>query len=147
VSKRLGLLLGGTALFWLVVALAASQLWGTRMVAISAAAAGLCLLPTVATLLWGVWAQEQAPAQQLLMIMGGTGVRMFVVLGVGLLLSTLVPYFKEENLYPFWGCILVFYMFTLGLEVTLLIVGRQATEPQTAGAKLPTPNEPVQSQS
>jgi len=147
VSKRLGILLGGTAIFWLATVMPASWVWGERMIVLTAVAAGLCLLPTVATLLWAICAQEQAPAQQLVMILGGTGVRMFVVLGVGLVLSSLVPYFKDANLYPFWACILVFYLFTLGLEVGLLIVGGSAKKPQPTGAGLPTPNEPVESQS
>lgn len=144
-SRRLGLLLGGTVLFWLVVIYPAIRQWGVEMLPLSAVAAGLCLTPTLLTLLWAVWAQDQAPAQQLFMILGGTGVRLFVVLGVGLGLSLAVPYFKEANLYPFWTWVLVFYLVTLFLEVLILILGRSATP--TAEAQPTTTPGPVELQS
>jgi len=133
VNRRLGLLLGGTALLWLVVVYPAIRLWGSDMFLLSLVAMGMCLVPTLVTLLWGVWAQEQTPEQQLLMILGGTGLRLFVVLGIGLALSLGVTYFQDANLYPFWTWVLVFYLFTLFLEVLILILGRSAKHSAAQG--------------
>jgi hypothetical protein len=58
-----------------------------------------------------------------LILLGGTGVRMVVVLGAGVLLSVLVPFFGGEGLYAFWGWILIFYVFTLVLEIAVLLGG------------------------
>lgn len=132
-------------LAWLVVIYPAIRLWGTDMLLLSVVAMGLCLAPTLLTLLWGVWAQEQTPEQQLFMILGGTSVRLFVVLGVGLALSLGVPYFQEENLYPFWTWVLIFYLFTLFLEVLILILGR-ATK-HAAAASMRTADGPAELQS
>jgi len=145
VSRRLGYLLGGTGLVWLVVIYPAIRLWGTDMFLLSIVAMGICLAPTLLTLLWGVWAQEQTPEQQLLMILGGTGVRLFVVLGVGLGLSLGVQFFQEANLYPFWIWILAFYLFTLFLEVLILILGRATKHAAVAGMR--TADGPVELQS
>jgi hypothetical protein len=123
-------------LLWLVAVYPAIRLWGNDMLPLSAIAMSLCLTPTLLTLLWGVWAQEQTPEQQLLMILGGTGVRLFIVLGVGLGLSLGVPYFQEANLYPFWTWVLVFYLFTLFLEVLILVLGRSAKQTTAEGAPL-----------
>jgi len=48
--------------------------------------------------------------------------RMAFVLGGGLALSALLPLFQEA---VFWGWLLVFYLFTLALEVVLLQKTRQ----------------------
>jgi hypothetical protein len=138
-------LLGGTVLLWLVAIYPAIRLWGNDMLLLSVVAMGLCLAPTLLTLLWGAWAQEQTPEQQLLMVLGGTGVRLFVVLGVGLGLSLGVAYFQEANLYPFWTWVLVFYLVTLFIEVLILILGRAAKHTGTEGVR--APSGPVELQS
>jgi hypothetical protein len=95
------------------------------VVVYSLLAAGLCLFPTGATLLWSNWAWNQSPEQQLLVVLGGTGVRMAVVLGCGLALYSLAPYFQQQS---FWLCLLVFYLFTLALEMVLIVKGRPTAE-------------------
>lgn len=123
-TRHVGILVGVTLALWLIGVYPASLQWGEATFALSAVAALLCLAPTAASLFWGHWAQEQTPEQQLLMVLGGTGLRMVVVLGVGLTLSTQVEFFKGNNLNPFWAWVLVFYLVTLGLEVALLVVSR-----------------------
>jgi hypothetical protein len=122
-KRRLGLLTAGSLALWLAVSYPARLLGGESAVVYSAVAVALCLAPTLATLAWAGWALDQSPEQQLLMLLGGTGVRMGVVLGAGLALYTFVPYFQESG---FWVWLLVFYLFTLALEMALLVAGRAA---------------------
>jgi hypothetical protein len=110
----------GLLLFWLLVAYPVYRLWGEQVFIYTAVAAALCLLPTAVTLVWGRWALRQSPQQQLVMVMGGTGVRMAVVLTGGLLLNML-DYFQRQS---FWASLLVFYLFSLALEMLLLVTGR-----------------------
>jgi hypothetical protein len=51
-------------------------------------------------------------------VLGGTGLRLFFVLGAGLVLTGAVPYFQLQS---FWVWVLVFYLFTLALEMLLAI--------------------------
>jgi hypothetical protein len=122
VIKRLGLLIGGTLGLWLVVALAGRALWGESFLLYSATAAALCLVPTIATLAWAGWALHRSPEQQLVMVLGGTGVRMFFVFLCGWALYRWVPFFQEHN--GFWTAVLIFYLITLSLEMVLLVSGR-----------------------
>jgi hypothetical protein len=117
--RRLGILVGGSLLFWLLTALPARHIWGDRAIAFSGVAISLCVVPTALTLLWSRWALAQGPEQQLVMVLGGTGVRMFFVLAGGLLLYLLVPYFQNQQ--SFWVWVLVSYLFTLALEMTLML--------------------------
>jgi hypothetical protein len=70
-------------------------------------------------------------------VMGGTGVRMFFVLGFGLLLAYNVRVFLEHPK-TFWFWVLIFYLVTLTLEVTIIVAGQQK---QLAAAG--KPQEPV----
>jgi hypothetical protein len=87
----------------------------------SLAAAVLCLIPTGLTLAWASWAARQSGEQQLMMTLGGTGMRMAFVLLSALFLYFRVPLFHQPG---FWGWILAFYLFTLALEMTLILTGR-----------------------
>jgi hypothetical protein len=127
VKKRVGLLIGGTLLAWAIAAYPAHLLGGDAALVYSVVALGLCLVPTALTLLWAEWSYQQSPEQQLTIVLGGTGVRMGIVLGVGLLLYVLVPYFQQPG---FWVWLLVFYLFTLALEIVLVVRGRSAAERQ-----------------
>jgi len=84
----------------------------------------LCLIPTSVTLWWGRRALEQSPEQQLTAVMGGTGVRMFVVLFAAWALWSNVGFFHQNS---FWTWLLIAYMVTLALEITLLLMGKPAT--------------------
>jgi hypothetical protein len=121
-----GILLLGTLLLWLVTLGVACLLWPDEQLALlqlSSTALGLCLVPTVLTMLWASWSSGQDPEQQVVAALGGTGVRMFFVLGVGLLLSSSVPYY-QEHFRDFWIWVLLFYLATLALEMTLLVRAR-----------------------
>ena len=123
--RRLATLLGGSFAFWVLLAIPGSYVWGESALVCSALAAALCLVPTALTLAWASWASNQSPDQQLVMILGGTGVRMFLVLGSALALYYTVPYLSDRL--GFWVWVLVFYLFTLALEMALVLSGRAAT--------------------
>jgi len=127
VTKRVVILIAGTLLAWGAAAYPARLLGGDAGLLYSAVAAGLCLTPTALTLLWADRASRQSPEQQLTMVLGGTGVRMGIVMGVGLLMYLYLPYFQQPG---FWLWLLAFYLFTLGLEMVLVVRGRSAVEQQ-----------------
>ena len=86
----------------------------------------LCLPPSALTLVWTRWAAKGPPEQQLLALLGGTTLRMgFVLLG-GLLLAVTSVYFQQAN---FWIWLLLAYLFTLSLEMLLLLQRRPANPP------------------
>lgn len=125
---RLFLLFVGSAVFWLLVALPARMLGGGDAAMLySGTALLLCLLPTAATLVWTEYALRHSPEQQLVAVLGGTGVRMAVVLGTGLALTSLVPFFGQQS---FWLWLLVFYLMTLTLEMVLVVKRQPASGEQ-----------------
>jgi hypothetical protein len=129
--KRLLLLALGGLAFWVVVALPARALADSseqaeQAVAFSGVAVLLCLVPAALTLLWAAWALKQSPEQQLVAVMGGTGVRLFVVLLAAWVLTRTAPYFREHG---FWLWLAAAYCATLALEIALLLVGRVPAQP------------------
>jgi hypothetical protein len=134
VNKRVGWFLAVTITAWAFAAYPAQVLGGDTALVYSATAAALCILPTTATILWATWAYRQAPDQQVIMILGGTGMRMGVVLGVGLLLNTMVPYFSGQG---FWVWLLIFYLLTLAVEVLLVVKDRSAISDARSAAPDP----------
>jgi hypothetical protein len=117
VTSRVGVLIAGTLGFWAVAFLPARFLFGETGVVYSLVALLLCLVPATLTMLWAHYRPVSTPQQQVLLVFGGTGLRLGFVLGGGLVLSALWPYFRVP---PFWIWLLLFYMFTLTLEVLLL---------------------------
>lgn len=126
--KQLVQLIAGSLALWALVAYPAQRFGGEVGLLYSAVALALCLVPAAATLAWYGWASKQSADQQLLMVLVGTGVRMTVVLGSALALYSLVPLFGRPS---FWFWVLVFYLFTLGLDTALLV----ATLPGTVAVK------------
>lgn len=116
-SRSLSLLIGGTVVIWLVVVYPAWRLWGDSAVFLSATAALLCLIPTAATLIWAHLAFRGLPEQQLLAVLGGTGLRLVFVLAAGMGLFYTVPEFHYQR---FWLWIIAFYLATLTLEMGIL---------------------------
>src|SRR5258708_30885265 len=111
-------------LFWLLISIPASYLGGgAAAVVYSLSAVLICLIPTAGTLYWGMRAVQGPPEQQLMVVMGGTGIRMLFVLLVGLALYKLVPYYQTYQ--GFWIWLLVFYLFILALEMILLLSGQK----------------------
>jgi hypothetical protein len=131
VKKRVGLLIAITVTVWAVTAYPAQLHWGEAALVHSAAAAGLCLVPTALTMLWTGWASRQSPEQQLVTVLGGTGVRMGVVLGAGLALYSWVPSFGQQS---FWVWVLLFYLLTLALEMVLVVKGQPSANGQPGPA-------------
>ena len=121
-TRRLVLFGVGMVALWLAVSYPAYRLGGTPALVCSAAAAGLCAIPTALTLLWGVWARDES-SQQRLMIVGGTGIRMAGVLGTGLILTAAVSWIRDQHLGLFWGWVLFFYLAALAWEMVLLRTG------------------------
>jgi hypothetical protein len=116
-------IVAGSLAFWLLLAVPARQLGGgDGAIILSGTALLLCLVPTVATLMWAAWSLRKHSEQQLTMILGGTGLRMFFVLGAALLISRVVPYYQEQT--SFWIWLLVFYLITLALEMGLMLTLR-----------------------
>jgi len=131
--RNLGILVVGSLLFWLALIFPARKLGGDEGVFLSTVALGLCLIPAVATMAWALRAGT-SPESQLLMILGGTGVRMGIVLGGGLLLTRLLP---DHFPSAFWIWLVVFYLFTLGLEMTLLVRGSKPEGARSASEERP----------
>ena len=121
--RRLLFLVGGCAAFWLLVGMPARHLGGgdAAMVYLGTALI-LCLAPGIVTLIWGEWALRQSSDKQLILVLGGTGVRMGFVLLVGWMLYLWVPYYQRQNGFLIW--LLIGYLFTLVLDITLLLASR-----------------------
>jgi hypothetical protein len=118
--KHVLLLIVVSLALWLLLALPARMLGGGDAAMIfSGTALLLCLVPAVGTLVWALWGLQRNPEQQLIIILGGTGLRMFFVLCVALLISQFVPYYQQQI--SFWIWLLVLYMSTLALEMGLLL--------------------------
>jgi hypothetical protein len=124
-TRSIELLIGGAIAIWLLLLYPAYRLGGEAAILFSTVALLLCLAPTVLTMLWTRWATAQSPEQQLVAVLGGTGVRMGLVLAVGLALYRWSPSFSHVR-FLFW--LLVFYLLTLALEITLLIAGERTAQ-------------------
>jgi len=122
VIRRILFFVAGCIIFWALLAYPAYRLGKIQALTDSAIAAGFCLLPGVLTLVWGNFGFDGKPKEQLWIVLGGTGVRMGTVLSLGLLLGWQNPHFLQTN---FWIWILVFYLFTLGLEMVLFVSGKR----------------------
>jgi hypothetical protein len=133
VIKRLLLLVAASLSLWLLTAwpaLAWSWWQDDGHLLYSAVAAGLCLVPTAATLIWCDLALSKSPDQQLVAVLGGTGFRLLFVIGIGMFLYHAVPAFDSA---AFWFWIIGFYLWTLAVEI-VLVVGRQSTMDKAAEA-------------
>lgn len=125
--RRLLYLFAGCAAFWVLTALPARWLGGGDAAVVDCGTAMLlCLVPATLTLAWASWALSQDGQQQLLVVVGGGGVRMFFVLAAGLLLTQLVPFYQERFV-AFLLWLGAAYLFTLALEIGLILAGRPAT--------------------
>jgi hypothetical protein len=131
VSQRLLLLVALTLLFWAVTALPVWLLLSDLALLHASTAALLCLVPGMLTLVWAERTSRKDPQQLLIVALGGTGVRMFGVLVAGILLVQTVPLYREQDGFLIW--LLVFYLFTLALEMTLLLKARPHADGPPAG--------------
>jgi hypothetical protein len=121
---RLAQFFAATALFWALAAVPAGWFWGVPALAFSGAAAVICTIPGALTLWWADRVYRQSPDQQLVMVLGGTGLRLFAVLGGSYSLYQAVPYFQTDTALGFWTWVGAFYLFTLAAETLLSVAGR-----------------------
>ncbi len=89
----------------------------------SAVAMGLCLVPGVGILALVGRMRHKSPEWRMGVSLLGAVVRMGFVLGAGAILYKTVPGLGENG---FWIWLLVFYLFTLGVEVWLILQAEQA---------------------
>lgn len=132
--RRLLFLVGGCAAFWLLVGLPARHLGGgdASLVYLGTALL-LCLAPAIVTLVWGERALQQSADKQLILVLGGTGVRMAFVLLAGWALFRYVPYYQRQSSFLIW--LVVGYLFTLALDMIVLLLGRPERESETAAPR------------
>jgi hypothetical protein len=133
VTRQLVPLLLGSLAIWLLLAIPAWLLIGEIALLDTAVACGLCLLPMTATLLWCHWTVDGAPEQQLMAVLGGTSVRLVIVIAGGIALNRTVEALHRPA-FLIW--VVVFYLATLTLEI-VLVVRRQNGE-----AKQVAPGQP-----
>jgi hypothetical protein len=116
--KRVLVLAGVGVGLWLVLLAPAWWWYGELALLQSGVALALSLVPAVATLIWADRVWKNSPEMQLLAALGGSGVRMAIVLGVGAFLYFQYP---ETFSAAFLVWLLVFYMVFLALEMALLL--------------------------
>jgi hypothetical protein len=134
--RKVVLLVGGTLLFWLLVALPARWLGGGDLALMYALTAVLlCLIPAAGTLLWADATFRRQPEMQGLVFMGGMVLRMFFVVIATTVLYARVEFFQLQEGFVIWVC--VFYLFVLALETSLFTVGR-ISPPVSPGASRPS---------
>jgi hypothetical protein len=120
VTKRLLILVGGVMACWLLLALPARRLGaGEDAVIQSGLAALLCLVPAVLVMVWAGWAFRQNAEHQTYVVLGGGGLRLFFVLGAALFLTEITGLYRGQSAFLIW--VGIFYLFTLALEVGLLV--------------------------
>jgi hypothetical protein len=112
----------------MLLAFPAKWMWGEGMLLQSAVAMGLCLVPGVAVLVAAGWLQQKPPEWRMGFTLLGAVFRMGFVLGVGAILYSATPGFGEN---AFWIWLLVFYLFTLAVEVGLILRAEQAATIQS----------------
>jgi hypothetical protein len=87
--------------------------------AMSAAAAMLCFAPTALVIIWAGWARQKSGDQNLLMLVGGMGLRMTTVLvGAWFLTDQVAGFGSFKHLAP-W--LVAFYLFCLAIEIALVL--------------------------
>ena len=111
----------GAAGVWLLALVPGWLLGGPKAVLQSGVALLVCVVPAMGTLWWALRAGP-TPEKQLLATLGGSGIRMLVVLAAGLVLHLGWPNTFDDYL---WIWIAVFYIILLALETALLVMSKQ----------------------
>ena len=124
--KKVGLLVVGMLAAWAVTVVPGYLAWGEEAWLHSGVALALCLLPAVGTMAW-VAATKATPEQQLMAILGGSGIRLAVTVGGAFLLTQTLP-----NEFPklFWAWVGLYYLVALTLEAAL-VARKHASEGST----------------
>jgi hypothetical protein len=130
-NRRVGLFLGASFVAWAAVAIPARFIWADFALLQSSVAAGICVAPSIVSLAWSDRAFRHHPNQLLLAVLGGTGFRITVVLGLATALYAGMRSLPGWGGESFWGWVLAFYLITLGIEMTVLLAGRPAVRENT----------------
>ncbi len=125
---RLSVFLGICLGFWVLAALPAYRFLGDLAAYASAVAMLICLVPAAITLTWTQWAQNRPPEQQLVSVMGGTGLRLVTVGLFGLILFKTVDFLQPDEAH-FWAWVIGCYLFTLTVEMGMIISNRSQSAP------------------
>jgi hypothetical protein len=128
VKGGVGHLLAGTLLFWIAASGAGALVKGSEVLLPSVPALLLCLVPAALTLWWATLAARASIEAKMLAFVGGTALRMAVAVGGALVLYFLVPFCHQP---VFWLWVILFYLFTLGLETALVL---RLPQPEGAGS-------------
>jgi hypothetical protein len=120
-----------TLLLWAALAYPVSLWLGEGTMLMSAVAVAVCLVPAILSLCWFHWANKGKPEDQLLAMFGGMGIRMLIVVALGMVLYHTVEALHYQR---FWLFIIFFYLLTLTLEVTL-VVRERGPQPLTGELK------------
>ena len=102
--------------------------WETDALIQGGAAFGLAFVPAAGTLAWVLYTYRTTPQLQLMASLGGSGFRMMIALGGGLLLTNTEPQTFDLT---FWYWLLWFYLVLMPFEITILV--RQLPKPDGTG--------------
>jgi hypothetical protein len=130
VKHKLPWFLAGSLGLWLMVSLPAWFWLGEQGLLETSLALLLCLVPMTATLLWCTWALASSPDNQLVAVMGGSGLRLLVVGAVGVLLHQRMPALQQDS-FLLW--VVFFYLATLTLEVIVMVKPTVVSPPRQVG--------------
>lgn len=100
---------------------AAHGLGTTEQPRLCAIAAGLCIPPALFTLALVELCPRHPPELRPLVALGGVALRMTVVLTASWLIVNVLQHVDEGHTLAFWGWVILFYLFTLSWEVTLVV--------------------------
>jgi hypothetical protein len=126
--RGVALLIASTGIAWILAEVPARAWWGVAATYYSGAAALLCAVPAVITLFASARELDKSPQWQLVVVVGGMALRIVFVVGMGIAICYLMPYFNEHR---FWLWVIFFYWITLTVEVVLL-VNRTGAAPRRA---------------
>ena len=113
------LLIAAGLAFILLAGLPARFLAGDQAMIACMTATGLCLIPGILTTIWIGRVTQQDSHQASLKLLAASGVRMFGVLCVAVLLYFQSPWFRGEDGFLFW--VVGAYLYLLTVEVLLTV--------------------------
>ena len=116
---KASLLIAAGLAFILLAGLPARYLAGDQAMICCLTATLLCLVPGVLTMIWIGATTRQDPQQASLKLLAASGLRMFVVLSVAVLLYFQTPWFQGQDSFLFW--VLGAYLYLLAVEVLLTV--------------------------
>ena len=116
---RVMLLIAAGLAFILLAGLPARFLAGDQALIFCVTATALCLVPGVLTTIWIGLATRDDPHQASLKLLAASGLRMFGVLCVAVLLYFQSPWFQGEDSFLFW--VVGAYLYLLAVEVLLTV--------------------------